>query len=48
MMNEVKKSLPVDIAICAAAVSDFKPVYKNKKKIKKILKILKKLNLKKS
>ena len=35
MMNEVKKSLPVDIAICAAAVSDFKPVYKNKNKIKK-------------
>ena len=30
MMKEVKKSLPVDIAICAAAVSDFKPVYKNK------------------
>ena len=47
MMDEVKKSLPVDIAICAAAVSDFKPVYKNKNKIKKILKILKKLNLKK-
>ena len=35
MMTEVKKSLPVDIAICAAAVSDFKPVYKNKNKIKK-------------
>jgi len=25
MMNEVKNSLPVDIAVCAAAVSDFKP-----------------------
>ena len=35
MMNEVKKSLPVDIAVCAAAVSDFKPIYKNKNKIKK-------------
>jgi phosphopantothenoylcysteine decarboxylase/phosphopantothenate--cysteine ligase len=35
MMNEVKKSLPVDIAVCAAAVSDFKPVSKNKNKIKK-------------
>ncbi len=35
MMNEVKKSLPVDIAVCAAAVSDFKPVKKNKNKIKK-------------
>ena len=35
MMNEVKKSLPVDIAVCAAAVSDFKPVNKSKNKIKK-------------
>ena len=35
MMNEVKKSLPVDIAVCAAAVSDFKPIKKNKNKIKK-------------
>ena len=26
MMDEVKKSLPVDIAVCAAAVSDFKPI----------------------
>ena len=34
-MNEVKKSLPVDIAVCAAAVSDFKPINKNKNKIKK-------------
>ena len=29
MFNEVKKSLPVDVAICAAAVSDFKPKKKN-------------------
>ncbi|MDB9760800.1 bifunctional phosphopantothenoylcysteine decarboxylase/phosphopantothenate--cysteine ligase CoaBC [Pelagibacteraceae bacterium] len=35
MMSAVKKLLPVDIAICAAAVSDFKPQNKNKKKIKK-------------
>ena len=35
MMEEVKKSLPVDIAVCAAAVSDFKPVNKSKNKIKK-------------
>tara|TARA_A100000164_G_scaffold65958_1_gene54652 strand:- start:607 stop:1836 length:1230 start_codon:yes stop_codon:yes gene_type:complete len=35
MMNEVKKSLPVDIAVCAAAVSDFKPINKSKSKIKK-------------
>ena len=35
MFSEVKKSLPVDVAICAAAVSDFKPFKKNKKKLKK-------------
>ena len=35
MMNEVKKSLPVDIAVCAAAVADFKPINKSKNKIKK-------------
>ena len=35
MMNEVKKSLPVDVAVCAAAVSDFKPINKSKNKIKK-------------
>ena len=35
MLNEVKKSLPVDLAVCAAAVSDFKPAEKNKNKIKK-------------
>ena len=32
---ETKKSLPVDVAVCTAAVSDFKPVVQNKKKIKK-------------
>ena len=35
MLYEVKKSLPVDLAVCAAAVADFKPIEKNKKKIKK-------------
>ena len=35
MMNEVKKSLPVDVAVCAAAVSDFRPINKSKNKIKK-------------
>jgi phosphopantothenoylcysteine decarboxylase/phosphopantothenate--cysteine ligase len=35
MMNAVQKLLPVDIAICAAAVSDFKPKHKSKQKIKK-------------
>ena len=35
MMNEVKKALPVDIAVCAAAISDFKPKKTFKKKIKK-------------
>ncbi|MBL6857418.1 MAG: bifunctional phosphopantothenoylcysteine decarboxylase/phosphopantothenate--cysteine ligase CoaBC [Pelagibacteraceae bacterium] len=35
MMNAVQKLLPVDIAVCAAAVTDFKPKNKNKQKIKK-------------
>ncbi len=35
MLNAVKRKLPVDIAICSAAVSDFKPEKYNKKKIKK-------------
>jgi len=35
MIDEVKKSLPVDIAVCAAAVSDYKPINKSKNKIKK-------------
>ena len=35
MFEEVKKCLPVDIAICAAAVADFKPIKKSKIKIKK-------------
>ena len=35
MFSEVKKTLPTDIAVCTAAVSDFKPIFKNKKKLKK-------------
>jgi phosphopantothenoylcysteine decarboxylase/phosphopantothenate--cysteine ligase len=35
MLREVKKSLPVDLAVCTAAVADFKPAEKNKNKIKK-------------
>ena len=35
MLNEVKKTLPVDIAVCAAAVTDFKVAEKSKQKIKK-------------
>ncbi len=45
MFNEVKKTLPVDVAICAAAVSDFKPSHKNKNKIKKKQNNLKSINL---
>ena len=47
MIKEVKKSLPVDIAVCAAAVSDFKPVYKSKNKLKKSKKNMKYLELEK-
>ena len=35
MLNEVKKTLPVNLAVCTAAVTDFKPVEKSKNKIKK-------------
>jgi phosphopantothenoylcysteine decarboxylase / phosphopantothenate---cysteine ligase len=45
MFNEVKKLLPVDLAVCAAAVADYKPDKKNKNKIKKENKNLKFLNL---
>ena len=48
MMNEVKKSLPVDIAVCAAAVSDFRPIVKSKNKIKKKDNTLDKLSLEKN
>ena len=48
MMSAVKKLLPVDIAICAAAVSDFKPKNKSKQKIKKDKKNYKSLDLEKN
>ena len=48
MFNEVKKNLPVDLAICAAAVSDFKPIKKSKNKIKKNNLDLKSVPLKKN
>ena len=35
MLVEVKKTLPVDLAICTAAVVDLKPIEKSKNKIKK-------------
>ena len=44
MLKEVKKCLPVDLAVCAAAVADFKPVKKNKNKIKKEIFKLKFIN----
>ncbi len=45
MFYEVKKSLPVDLAICAAAVSDFKPIRKYKSKLKKEKKIIKSIEI---
>ena len=45
MFYEVKKSLPVDLAICAAAVSDFKPIKKYKSKLKKEKKIIKSIEI---
>jgi phosphopantothenoylcysteine decarboxylase / phosphopantothenate---cysteine ligase len=35
MLDNVKKTLPVDLAVCAAAVSDLKPKERSKTKIKK-------------
>ena len=35
MLEAVKRKLPTHIAVCAAAVSDFKPIYTEKNKIKK-------------
>jgi phosphopantothenoylcysteine decarboxylase/phosphopantothenate--cysteine ligase len=48
MLSEVKKSLPVDIAVCVAAVSDFKPIRKYKNKIKKNTLNLSSINLEKN
>ena len=38
MLAAVKKNLPADIAVCTAAVSDFKPTFIKKNKIKKEIK----------
>ena len=35
MLDNVKKTMPVDLAVCAAAVSDLKPKERSKAKIKK-------------
>ena len=35
MLDNVKKTMPVDLAVCAAAVSDLKPKVISKSKIKK-------------
>ena len=35
MLEAVKRKLPTHIAVCAAAVSDFKPIFSEKNKIKK-------------
>jgi phosphopantothenoylcysteine decarboxylase/phosphopantothenate--cysteine ligase len=48
MMSAVKKLLPVDIAICAAAVSDYRPKNKSKQKIKKDKKNFDSLDLEKN
>jgi phosphopantothenoylcysteine decarboxylase/phosphopantothenate--cysteine ligase len=48
MMIAVQKLLPVDIAICAAAVSDFKPKNKYKQKIKKDKQTFNSLDLEKN
>tara|TARA_B100000963_G_scaffold79612_1_gene67773 strand:- start:7090 stop:8319 length:1230 start_codon:yes stop_codon:yes gene_type:complete len=48
MFEEVKKLLPVDIAICAAAVSDYKPLKKSKNKLKKEYKDIKEIKVEKN
>ena len=48
MFEAVRKSLPVDIAVCAAAISDFKPTQKRKNKIKKTENNLKTIEIEKN
>ena len=48
MLIAVQKLLPVDIAVCAAAVADFKPKNRNNQKIKKDKKNYEVLNLEKN
>ena len=48
MFETVRKCLPVDIAVCAAAISDFKPTQKRKNKIKKTENNLKTIEIEKN
>ena len=48
MFNEVKKTLPVDLAVCAAAVTDVKPIERNRDKIKKNSLAFKSINVTKN
>ena len=48
MFKAVKNSLPVDIAVCTAAVSDFKPIKKSKNKLKKDIDRVKFIKLEKN
>jgi len=44
MLDNVKRTMPVDLAVCAAAVSDFKPKERSKAKIKKTVLNFKSIN----
>ena len=48
MLDEVKSCLPVDIAVCAAAVADFKPIHIINRKLKKNADNLNLINLEKN
>jgi len=48
MLDEVKSCLPVDIAVCAAAVADFKPIHTINRKLKKNSDNLNLINLEKN
>ena len=48
MLNEVKKTLPVDLAVCTAAVADFKAIEISQNKIKKDKINLKSINFTKN
>ncbi len=48
MLQAVKETLPVDLAVCAAAVTDFKPAESSKNKIKKNHLNFKSINFKKN
>ncbi len=48
MLMEVKKTLPVDLAVCTAAVTDLKPFFRSKNKLKKNNLNFKSINFKKN